>query len=80
MKTVKAKSLPGAPMKITADICIIPISGSISLRKEISVAHQILKDTGLPVQLHAWGTNIEGDYDEIMAALKKVHSTLHHAA
>ena len=51
-------------MKITADICIIPLSSSVSLRKEVAKAHRILSETGLPVQLHAWGTNIEGDYDQ----------------
>jgi uncharacterized protein (TIGR00106 family) len=66
-------------MKVVADICVIPISGSVSLRKEVAHAHQVLKDTGLPVQLHGYGTNIEGDFDTVMGAVKKIHSSLHEA-
>ena len=64
-------------MKIIAEICVIPIGNSVSLSKEVSLAHQILKDTGLPVQLHSYGTNIEGDYDVVMAAVKAIHQALH---
>ena len=64
-------------MKVIADICIIPITGRISVRKEVSMAHTILKETGLPVQLHSYGTNIEGEFDIIMAALKDIFAHLH---
>lgn len=64
-------------MKILAEVCVIPLHGSISLRKEIAVAHDILKNTGCHVELHAYGTNIEGDYDTIMQAIKEIHQTLH---
>ena len=64
-------------MRILAEICIIPIHGSTSLRNEIAVAHQILKDTGCTTQLHGYGTNVEGEFDTIMKAVQKIHETLH---
>lgn len=64
-------------MHIIADICVVPLTGSISVREEVARAHAILRDTGLPVTLHGYGTNIEGDYDTIMAALKQIHQELH---
>ena len=64
-------------MNVIADICVVPFTGQVSVRKEVARAHQILLDTGLPVNLHGYGTNIEGDYDTIMAALKLIHETLH---
>ena len=64
-------------MKILAEICVIPLNGSISLRKEIAIAHRILQDTGCSVELHGYGTNIEGDYDLIMKAVKDIHQHLH---
>ena len=64
-------------MKAIADICVIPITGSISLRKEVAKAHQILKDTGLSVQLHGYGTNIEGDLETILLAIQQIHEQLH---
>ena len=65
-------------MKVIVEICVIPLSGKISLREEIAQAHSILLETGLNVELHGYGSNIEGDYDTIMQAVKKIHETLHH--
>ena len=64
-------------MKIIADICVIPYTGNASVRKEVTRAHEILKATGLPVLLHGYGTNIEGEYRVIMEALEKIHEELH---
>jgi len=64
-------------MHAIADICVVPITGRISVREEVKRAHQILVETGLPVNLHAYGTNIEGDLDTILAALKRIHEELH---
>ena len=64
-------------LNIIAEICVIPIGHAVSLRKEIAIAHNILRNTGLPVQLHSYGTNIEGDYDVIVQAIKEIHQTLH---
>jgi uncharacterized protein (TIGR00106 family) len=64
-------------MRVLADICVVPFTGRVSVRAEVARAHAILAATGLPVHLHAYGTNIEGDYDVIMAALKRVHEELH---
>lgn len=64
-------------MHVIADICVTPFTGRISVREEVARAHEILAETGLPVLLHAYGTNIEGDYDVVMAALKRIHEELH---
>ncbi|MBL4686334.1 MAG: MTH1187 family thiamine-binding protein [Nannocystaceae bacterium] len=64
-------------MHIIADICVVPLTGNVSVRAEVACAHKILRDTGLPVLLHGYGTNIEGDYDVIMGALKRIHEALH---
>ena len=64
-------------MKILAEVCVIPINGSTSIREEVAIAHQILKDTGCIVELHGYGTNIEGDFDQVTNAIKKIHKTLH---
>ncbi|MFI4938674.1 MAG: MTH1187 family thiamine-binding protein, partial [Candidatus Berkiellales bacterium] len=38
---------------------------------------RILKKANLKVQLHAEGTNIEGDLNEVMEAIKRCLETLH---
>ena len=64
-------------MRVIADICVVPLTGRISVRAEVARAHAILAETGLKTHLHGYGTNIEGDWDEVFAALKRIHSELH---
>jgi uncharacterized protein (TIGR00106 family) len=64
-------------MHVIADICITPMGVGASVSEYITKAHAILRDAGLNATLHAYGTNVEGDFDEVMAALKKCHETLH---
>jgi len=64
-------------MQVIADICVVPLTGNLSVRREVARAHRILRETGLPVQLHGYGTNIEGDIDIVLAAIKRIHVELH---
>ncbi len=64
-------------MHVIADICVVPFTGRASVRSEVARAHQILAETGLPVLLHGYGTNIEGEFQVIAAALERVHEELH---
>ena len=64
-------------MKALAEIQVIPIGGGVSVRKEVMRAHEIIKESGLKVQLHAYGTNVEEDLDTVLATIKKLHETLH---
>ncbi len=64
-------------MKVIADICIVPIGVGTSVAKEVTECERILRQSGLKTHLHAYGTNIEGEWDEVFAALKKCHERLH---
>lgn len=64
-------------MKAVAEIQVIPIGTGVSVRNEVMRAHEILKEAGLNAQLHAYGTNVEGELDAIFEAVKNVHETLH---
>lgn len=64
-------------MKATAEIQVIPIGVGVSVRKQVKRAHELLAASGLEAELHAYGTNVEGDLDAIFAAVKRVHETLH---
>jgi len=39
----------------------------------------ILAAAGLKTHLHAYGTNIEGEWDQVFAAVKRCHEALHAA-
>ena len=64
-------------MKATAEIQVIPIGAGVSVRKEVQRAHELLQESGLTVALHAYGTNVEGELSAILAAVQRVHETLH---
>ena len=64
-------------MNLIADIAIIPIGVGVSLSTYVAACERIFKQAGLNTQLHANGTNIEGDWDAVMTAIKECHQTLH---
>jgi uncharacterized protein (TIGR00106 family) len=64
-------------MKAVAEVQVIPLGVGVSVRKEVQRAHELLKASGLTVQLHAYGTNVEGELGEILRAVEHVHRTLH---
>jgi uncharacterized protein (TIGR00106 family) len=64
-------------MKATAEVQVIPIGAGVSVRKEVKRAHRILEDSGLHVELHGNGTNMEGELAEVLDAIRRVHETLH---
>jgi uncharacterized protein (TIGR00106 family) len=74
---VRDLALLGTIMKATAEIQVIPMGVGVSVRNEVKRAHQLLVDSGLNVELHAFGTNVEGELDDILAAIRNVHETLH---
>ena len=64
-------------MKAVAEIQVIPIGVGVSLSKEVKRAHEIIKESGLSIELHAYGTNVEGDLATILATVERIHEVLH---
>jgi uncharacterized protein (TIGR00106 family) len=66
-------------MHVIADVCIIPIGIGVSVSKEIAVCERILREAGLNPKLHAYGTNVEGEWDAVFGAVRRCHEALHDA-
>ena len=64
-------------MKVILSFTVVPIGVGTSLSKYVAACEQVLKDAGLKHQLHANGTNVEGEWEEVFAAIKKCHEVLH---
>jgi uncharacterized protein (TIGR00106 family) len=64
-------------MKVIVDLCVVPLGVGVSLGKYIAACEKVLQGAGLKTQLHAYGTNIEGEWDQVMEAVKQCHQTLH---
>ena len=64
-------------MKAIADICIVPIGVGVSVSKYVVVCEEVFREAGLAPRLHAYGTNVEGEWDEVMDAVKQCHQRIH---
>jgi uncharacterized protein (TIGR00106 family) len=64
-------------MKVIADLCVVPIGVGVSVSKYVAACEKVLKEAGLETELHAYGTNIEGDWDTVFAAIKRCHEVIH---
>jgi uncharacterized protein (TIGR00106 family) len=64
-------------MKVIVDLCVVPVGVGVSLSPYVAECQRILETTNLKTALHAYGTNIEGEWDEVFSAIKKCHERVH---
>ena len=64
-------------MYIIMDLCVVPMGVGVSVSKYVVACHEVLKDAGMKTELHAYGTNIEGEWDDVMEAVKVCHEKVH---
>lgn len=64
-------------MKATAELQVVPIGNGVSVRREITRVVAMLQGYDFIVETHASGTNIEGELADILAAVGRIHETLH---
>jgi uncharacterized protein (TIGR00106 family) len=64
-------------MQATAELQVVPIGAGVSVRREIMRVVDILNGYAFKIETHASGTNIEGDLDDILAAVQNIHVALH---
>jgi uncharacterized protein (TIGR00106 family) len=64
-------------MQVILDLCLVPLGVGVSVSQYVAECHRVLQETGLKHQLHAYGTNIEGEWDAVMAAVKRCHERVH---
>ena len=64
-------------MHVLIDLSVVPLGVGVSVSKEVALCHEVLREAGLKTRLHAYGTNIEGEWDQVFAAVKRCHEVLH---
>ena len=64
-------------MKVIADLCVVPLGIGVSVSREVAACERILTEAGLKTRLHAYGTNIEGEWDRVFGAIKRGSEVLH---
>jgi uncharacterized protein (TIGR00106 family) len=60
-----------------ADISVVPIGVGVSVSKYVAACQLIFDEMKLESRLHAYGTNLQGDLDTILAAVKRCHEVVH---
>ena len=63
-------------MKVIADLCLVPIGVGVSVSKEVAACERLLRDSGLKIKLHAYGTNIEAARQVMIQAVRHVAGVL----
>ncbi|WP_370278911.1 MTH1187 family thiamine-binding protein [Pontibacterium sp.] len=64
-------------MQVMIDLCVIPLGVGVSVSEYVTACQRVLQEAGLEHQMHAYGTNVEGEWDEVFAAVKRCHEVVH---
>jgi uncharacterized protein (TIGR00106 family) len=64
-------------MNVILDLCVIPVGAGVTLSPYVAACEKVLGEAGLKATLHANGTNIEGEWDKVFAAIKRCHEVVH---
>lgn len=64
-------------MHVIIDLCVVPLGVGVSVSTQVAECQRIIEASGLNYRMHAYGTNIEGPWDEVMAVVKACHEGVH---
>jgi uncharacterized protein (TIGR00106 family) len=64
-------------MNVILDLCVVPLGVGVSVSEYVAACERVIRQAGLNAEMHAYGTNIEGDWDTVMAAVKRCHEVVH---
>ena len=64
-------------MKVIVDLCVVPMGVGVSVSQYVAECQKVLDEAGLDHTLHAYGTNIAGEWDTVFAAVKACHERVH---
>ncbi len=64
-------------MHVIVDFTIVPVGSGVSLSRYIAACEQVIAQSGLNYEVHANGTNIEGQWEDVFTAIRRCHETLH---
>lgn len=64
-------------MNVLVDLSVVPLGVGVSVSKYVAACERVLQEAGLKTALHAYGTNVEGEWDAVFAAVKRCHEVVH---
>lgn len=64
-------------MKVIVDLCVVPMGVGVSVSKYIAACQKVIEEAGVEHQMHAYGTNLEGEWDVVFTTIKRCHEVVH---
>ena len=63
-------------MSIIVDFSMYPLDKGESLSPYVARSLKIIRESGLPYEFRAMGTSIEGEWDEVMAVVRRCYEEM----
>ncbi len=64
-------------MKVMVELCLVPLGVGVSVSPYVRACQEVLRETGLEPEMHAYGTNFEGEWEVAMEAIRRCHERVH---
>lgn len=64
-------------MHVIVEFTVVPVGSGVSISKYIAACEEVLTESGLTHALHANGTNVEGEWEQVFTAIRRCHERLH---
>lgn len=66
-------------MKVMAEFSLVPLGVGVSVSRYVAMCSDVLRERGLEHELHANGTNVAGEWDDVLGAIRECHERVHAA-
>ena len=61
---------------VIVEISFVPLGVGTSLSKFVAESLRLIRESGLPHEFHSMGTNVEGEWDEVMSLIRRCQDRL----
>jgi uncharacterized protein (TIGR00106 family) len=64
-------------MKVLLSFSVVPMGVGASVAEYVAACEEVLVESGLSYEMHANGTDVEGEWDAVFATIRRCHERLH---
>lgn len=64
-------------MRVSVELCLVPLGVGVSVSFYVAACQRVLRELGFETELHAYGTNFEGEWEDVMQAVRQCHEQVH---
>lgn len=64
-------------MHVIIDLCVVPVGVGVSVSEHVAACLEVIRQAGLKHELHAYGTNIEGEWEQVFDVVRRCHEAVH---